>query len=282
MGLLSTAQKCAAESSTSRLEFPVAVAGTHAVKPFKTRVPALNLGTGLCCNARGTLQRVIGPTSSRSDVARRASILVAAGVALLVSHDAVFLVQLGPGHELSAALRGGGHAYWSMATAILLAAGASGAGIWFARIRALRRLAADAGEARSRATPLDTWRRRAISHWIRLFAVLLVVFALQENAEHVLTHGHAIGLGALFGPEYPLALPVLAIVASLTAALTAAVRHREVELLDRIRSAAARLRRAPRALLPWRPVRRQMRYATLMAVHRALRAPPRGILLAHP
>ena len=48
--------------------------------------------------------------------------------------------------------------------------------------------------------------------WLPLFALVAVAFAIQENVEHLVGHGHLIGLGALVGPEYPLALPVIGLV----------------------------------------------------------------------
>ena len=46
-----------------------------------------------------------------------------AGVALFLSHDAVFLVQVGPGDALSRALRDAGHDYWGAASLILALVG---------------------------------------------------------------------------------------------------------------------------------------------------------------
>ena len=59
--------------------------------------------------------------------------------------------------------------------------------------------------------PTPTGRRFA-AIWLRLLAVVAIGFVIQENVEHVIAHGHAPGLGALLGPEYPLALPVIGLV----------------------------------------------------------------------
>ena len=46
-----------------------------------------------------------------------------AAVALLISHDATFLVQVGPGEALARALREAGHGYWGAASVVLLLIG---------------------------------------------------------------------------------------------------------------------------------------------------------------
>jgi len=78
-----------------------------------------------------------------------------------------------------------------------------------------------------------------------------LAFALQENIEHLAGHGHLIGLGALIGPEYPLALPVIGLVALAAAALGALVRWRIALLEARVgvRPVPAR----PRGLTARRP-----------------------------
>ena len=82
-------------------------------------------------------------------VSRTASFWLAAGVTLLVSHDAVFLVQVGPGKALADALTdaGHGHAYWANASVLLLAGGTVVAALWFVRMAILWR--ADGGLPRA-------------------------------------------------------------------------------------------------------------------------------------
>ena len=211
-------------------------------------------------------------------IGRTASFWLAAGVALLVSHDAVFVVQLGPGKALAAALSdaGYGHAYLTNASVLLLIGGVIGAALWLVRLAVLRR--AVGGPPQAIPEP-STWRRRALAHWVRLFALIVIAFALQENIEHAVVHGHFIGLGALTGPEYPLAVPVLALVAGLAAALTALVRHREIELLRRIGAGPGPLKRAQRRHGHARPSRLGIRAGAPMCIHRALRAPPAGFAI---
>lgn len=210
----------------------------------------------------------IEPLATR--VARRASFWLAAGLCLLISHDAIFLVQHGPGQSVVAALRQGGHAYWGLASAVLLVGGALAAAGWIWRLRALRSRA-----PRGRATPgpAEGWVRRAAAAWIRLFVLVVMAFAVQENVEHLAGHGHGIGLGAVVGPEYPLALPVLAVATALGAVVIALVRRHEAELLQRLTGAPAWTDDAP-PTNPRPPYRTVGFHSTPMSAHGALRAPP--------
>ena len=199
---------------------------------------------------------------------------VLAAVALLVSHDAVFAAQIGVGDGLVRALRGAGHEYWGAASAILAAAGmlaAAGAAI---RIRMLRRRAA---ELRAERLPPRGYLRRTGGMWLRLFALVAVGFLLQENAEHFGSHGHLIGTGALLGPEYPLALPVIALITGLGALLAAILAGTEHSLLATI--AAALDRQAPRALrvLARPPQHLPSPVRSVLGRAGAGRAPPRAL-----
>ena len=194
-----------------------------------------------------------------------------AGAALLVSHDAIFLVQLGPGEDLTRALRAAGHDYWgwaSLALAVIGAAAGVGAGL---RLRSLRQRV-----ERLRVTPpapTPGLAGRFAGAWVRLFAVVIIGFALQENVEHLIAHGHAIGLGALLGPEYPLALPVIGLIAVLAGVLAAAVQRAEADLLAVIIAA----RQRPPALGSLVSPRSQLVLPRLSPLAHAIagRAPPR-------
>ena len=170
-----------------------------------------------------------------------------AGVSLLVAHDAVIFVQVGPGAELSRALRSGGHDYWGVASGLLLLAGLLGALVSGIRIRRLRHAA-----GRLNATPRLRGRRLAAripGMWLRLFTVVAIGFTVQENVEHLVDHSHLIGTGALLGPEYPLALPILGLITLLAAVGAALVVSVERELVSAIATALAGIRRrAPRSL----------------------------------
>lgn len=197
-----------------------------------------------------------------------------AGVALFVSHDAIFLVQLGPGESLTRALRVAGHDYWafaSLALALIGLAAAVGVGV---RLIGLRRAAGRLGVAPARAG-----RARVLPTWLRLFAIVALGFVIQENVEHYISHMHATGLGVLLGPEYPLALPVIALVTGLAALVATTVGGVERELLSVIAAALRRhaFGRAPRSLA--RPPRRQaVARMSPLAFAIAGRAPPHAFV----
>ena len=201
-----------------------------------------------------------------------------AGVALLVSHDAIFLAQVGPGHELARALREAGHEYWAIASLVLGLIGLVALAATLVRLHALRRNAETLG-----ASPTGGSRPylvRWLATWGRLLAVVAIGFLIQENIEHFIGHSHAPGLGALIGPEYPLALPVILAVTGLAALGAAALSHAEHELLAVIADAIRRLsargpRRTPRP--PWRLV---VCLTSPLARAWAGRGPPRMLVSA--
>jgi hypothetical protein len=216
------------------------------------------------------------PASRASRLARRASFWLAAGFALLIAHDATFAVQVGPGQALTRALREAGHGYWGLASALLIAGAAIGAAVWIVRMAVLARRASGSPAGHGSGS---SWRQRAAAHWIRLFVLVALAFAVQENAEHFLSHGHVIGVGALIGAEYPLAMPVLALVTGLAAAVIALAREHEAALLARIAAAPARVRPLRRIGPMW-PEPVLLPTNRPMAAHRALRAPPLAFLHA--
>jgi hypothetical protein len=194
-----------------------------------------------------------------------------AGVALFLSHDTIFLVQVGPGEALARTLREAAHGYWEWASLVLAFVGLGAAfGAWL-RLRSLRRRAARLGAAAHHATKIGL-----PATWLRLLAVVAAGFLVQENVEHYLGHMHAPGLAVLFGVEYPLALPVIALISGAAALLATAVGGVERGLLAAIAAALGRgFGRAPRNL--GRPPLRvaAVRLAT-MARANAGRAPPRA------
>ncbi len=213
------------------------------------------------------------PTRTRERVAFWAL----AGVALLISHDAVWLVQVGPGEDLATTLRGAGHGYWGLASLALAVIGLSAAVVIGVRLWLLRRRAAGL-RANTTLMQRQPYLARALRAWIRLLVVVAIGFVIQENIEHFLSHRHTPGLGALLGPEYPLTLPVIAGMTGLAALVVAAVVTVERQLLAAILRAIRQLvRRAPRRLqrpparVAWRPL-------SPLATSWAGRAPPRQLL----
>ena len=199
-----------------------------------------------------------------------------AGMALLVSHDAVFLAQIGPGEALTAALRGAGHDYWGAASLLLIVVAGLVSAVTLVRVGRLRRRAA-ALDAIGRARP--TRLARLLPIWGRLAAVVVIGFAVQENIEHFVAHGHAIGMGALLGPEYPLALPVLGIVTFVAALGAALLVASELALVAAILAALAR-RPRPARMARRSPQRLATLIGSVIARFLAGRAPPSMLHLA--
>ena len=162
-----------------------------------------------------------------------------AGASLWVAHDAVFLVQLGPGEPLARALRSGGHGYWAAASAVMAVVAILvlvGAGAWLLTLRRRARAMGVSPEASAGTTGRLALTLRL---WLGLFVLVALGFAVQENLEHLGAHGHVIGLAALHGPEYPLALPVLAAISAVAAGIAGAMLVVERRLVTAITAALA-------------------------------------------
>ena len=201
-----------------------------------------------------------------------------AGVALLVSHDAVFLAHVGPGHELARALREAGHEYWGIASLVLAAVGAAALATTLVRLRSLRLRVGALGAAPPPSS--RPYAARWLAAWARLLAVVAIGFALQENIEHLIAHSHAPGLGALIGPEYPLAVPVITLISGLAAFVASALGQAEDALLVVIADAMRRiLARAPHTT-PRPPLRLFAVLIAPLAGVWAGRAPPRSFVAA--
>lgn len=195
-----------------------------------------------------------------------------AGAVLLVSHDAVFLAQLGPGEPLASALRQASHEYWGTASLAIGAIGLLAALAVILRILRLHRRASELG-ARPVRVARPGYLRRVARTWSALFAVVAFGFLVQENVEHAAGHGHLPGTGALFGPEYPLALPVIALITLVGALLGAAAERTERALATAIEQVLRLILRPPRRLLR-APMRAESHPQRALAGDRAGRAPP--------
>jgi len=217
----------------------------------------------------------------RARIPNRIAFWALAGLALLVSHDAIFLVQLGPGESLARVLRAAGHDYWALASLALAAIGVAAAARAVLRIRWLRRRAAGLGVAAPRPQAIGpSVSSRVMSAWLRLFAIVAVGFAIQENLEHLAVHEHAIGLGALLGPEYPLAIPVIAAISGAAALIASVVGSTEGALVAAIVAALRAFARAPRVLAR-PPMRLDFGRLSPIARSSAGRAPPVVFVSVH-
>lgn len=154
-------------------------------------------------------------------------------VVAALGHDAVFAARYGLGRELASALRRSGHDGW---WGPLVLSVATFAGLVLAvqvvRVLALSRRTARC-RPRRRLPPAPSYSRE----WLRLWAILLpaasAIFVVQEELEHQAVGAAGHGLGTLVGPEHPLAIPVLTLVAGAVAAVAALLRWR-IRALERI------------------------------------------------
>jgi hypothetical protein len=208
---------------------------------------------------------------------RAVSFWVAAGIALLIAHDLVALIQIGPGAKLAEALRTAGHAYWPAASTALILVAVGVVGWWTVRLARLQRRARAVDGPSLPAQPF-AWRGRFVRLWPRLFLVVAASFVVQENVEHLFAHEHLPGVGALVGPLYPLALPVIAAITGVAAALVALIRQHEAGLILRIASGRLVLPR-PARRRPLRPDRGSILRRDPLARLRSGRAPPQPLLL---
>jgi hypothetical protein len=178
-------------------------------------------------------------------------------LSLLAGHEVVFRVQYGLGDDLRQAMSAGGHdGYWHAFGLVVLAL-TSGVAIREAihavrlrwRLRG-RPVGPARGSPGAIGAPAVAWHREFGGLWPLLFSATAIVFTIQENLEHIAAGETPHGLGALIGGEHPLAVPVLAGVSAVVAALGALVRWR-VRVLEQRVAGLARL-----AESRWRPPRR--------------------------
>ncbi len=150
---------------------------------------------------------------------------------LLVGHDAVFAVQFGLGDGIREAMTASGHdGYWMAFSLIVVVLTAGVLGRESVRaIRIARRLRAPsstAAQARERPVGDRGFRREFRSIWPILFVSTCLAFTVQENLEHIAAGLAPHGAGSLIGTEHPFAVPVLAAVSALLAAVGALIRWR--------------------------------------------------------
>jgi hypothetical protein len=182
---------------------------------------------------------------------RLVRLLVLLPISVLIGHDAIFALQYGLGDNLRQAMSLGGHdGYWmalsvvivGLALAVLAREGQRWLRLWL-RTRTIRTRATERGR--------PTWLPEVRRIWPALLALTSIAFAIQENIEHVAIGEPAPGLGVLVGAEHPAAIPILAAITLLVAAVGSLVRWRVAILEYRVATAAHRPRE--RGLHPQRP-----------------------------
>jgi hypothetical protein len=201
---------------------------------------------------------------------------VLAAVGVLLAHDAIYAAGAALGAS-DAQFAVAGHRYWATFGMLVLLAGGVTAGAALAAIarltRSLRGLpAAEVGQLG------PGYGAELLRLWPRLFLAVTLVFALQENFEHLAAGEPIPGLWVLSGPDYPLAIPAIVAVTGLLSAVGAWFRHREQVLVRRLRAARLALAlRDTRHDVPapcWHDVGRLAARRLLLARPDAGRAPP--------
>jgi hypothetical protein len=178
---------------------------------------------------------------------------VGGGLGLAVvalGHEIVYVVAHGPGAGYATAMHEGGHdGYWSPYVILVTLIVAGLAGIASRQLFLLGRLAARRDstvvlgfDARSRP-----FRTELLSLWLRLAALAVLAYLVQENLEIAVGGGEPPGL-AVLALHDGLAVPVLLGTSLVVAAIGALVRWRRAILLWRIDAARRTVpRRAPTA-----------------------------------
>lgn len=200
--------------------------------------------------------------------------LVLASLAL--SHHLIYLLAHGSGESYSRAMTEAGHdRYW---TGFLLVVALVSVVLTAVGVRQLRRLARLAAAARVgnigvRNEGVDRYVRLVVPLWTRLMILTTLAFLLQENIETASVGQAMPGVGVVSG-EHAVALPIIAAVSLVIAAVRALVRWRRDVLLARLRSVRLSFGRQPKL----QPLIEIIRPASPANGHRnGVRAPPAGV-----
>jgi hypothetical protein len=167
--------------------------------------------------------------------------------------------------------------YWAPASFLLVVGVAV---VALVGLTAYRRLRSDA-EGMEQPTLADggsSYLAELAGIWLRLFPTVAVLFAIQENIEHLAVDGHLAGIAPLFGPGSTAVLPVLAATTFALAAVGAVVRWRIRVLVARIAAATARKRYLRRSAISqpsgWGIVAATIAHRWIIGRRDAGRAPP--------
>jgi hypothetical protein len=195
-------------------------------------------------------------------------------VALVISHNIIFMLAYGAGYD--EALAHSGHdGAWGSAVAITLAAasGLFGLGTW--RIYRLGVLACALADTQSviRPEPIR-FVRQLVGLWMRLAGATTLVFFIQENVEHLRVGEAMPGLAVLGSAEYPYATVIVGAVALGVAFVVALFRWQRDVLVARITAARLRWRRAWPTVEPRQAVWVERRHASIVFHQVSGRAPP--------
>lgn len=192
--------------------------------------------------------------------------------ALFVAHDAIYVARFGVGDTYARAMSAQGHDYWAPVSIVLAIGVATVALVGLSAYRRLRR--AQMAEV---TTLGPSYIHELASVWLRLFPSVAILFAVQENIEHLAVDGHLAGIAPLIGPGSAVVLPVLAITTFALAAVGAAVRWR-IRVLEARIAAAVRQRFAKLSAISeptgWRSIAAAIALHWIIGRRNAGRAPP--------
>jgi len=175
---------------------------------------------------------------SRSRLPRFVVLASLALASFAAGHELIYLLSHGPGQGYEAAMREGGHdRYWTSFVLVVLVVLACLVAITAAQLRRLRRLAARTaiGGLSVRDPATTRYLRLLVPLWLRVAAVAVAGYLLQENVETVSGGGPLPGFGVISG-EHGLAVPILVVVSLVVSAVGALVGWRREILLARLRS----------------------------------------------
>lgn len=175
---------------------------------------------------------------SRTRLPRFVVLASLALASLAAGHELIYLLAHGPGEGYAAAMREGGHdRYWTSFVLVVLAVVACLVAVAAAQLLRLRRLAVGVaiGGLSVRDAPTTRYLRLLGPLWLKVAAVAVVGYLLQENVETVSAGGPLPGFGVISG-KHALAVPILVAVSLVVAAVGALVGWRREILLARLRS----------------------------------------------
>jgi TRAP-type C4-dicarboxylate transport system permease small subunit len=180
-------------------------------------------------------------------VSRRRGLALGALIAV-GGHQAVLAV----GHDNAASdggLQAAAHpAAWGIAVALVVLA-ALWAAAWIGwRIVALRLRLADIPSLRlPRGDSMP-------ATWLRLLATAVLIFLLQENAEHLAAHGHLPLLDPLLSGQYQATVPIFSGLALLVTIASLAIGTRLADLGAAVWRLRSQIPRAPKCMKRWQSV----------------------------
>ncbi len=222
-------------------------------------------------------------SARRASVWRIARLVVLLPLVAVLGHAAMYAARFGSGRGFAAAMTRGNHdGWWTVVAAGVIAIAGLVLAVEVVRMTRLSLLARRHGRGGSQAPAAAAERFVYLREWTALWAVLFpaaaAIFVLQEELEHRAMGAAGHGVSILFGPEHPLALPILALVSGAVAAIAALIRWR-VRLLERriaFRVPAHRRRRSlVRPPAPgWSGLVARHAIGVLGLAHDAGRAPP--------